>query len=84
MTLKRQLRNAGFDLIENPTRNHKLLQIWRKRPFSKIDFSYANVLHAFSSEVELQITEDDALTLNYSNKIEYKFNISSKDKNVIT
>lgn len=75
MSLKKTLRNSGYDLIDSPIRNHKLLQLWKKYLGNPPVDLYRNVSHAFTSPVALEIYEDSALSINHSNKENYKFNI---------
>jgi len=48
-SLQQHLREAGYDLIDGPIRNHKPLQLWLKDGFSQPELYYANILHAFNS-----------------------------------
>lgn len=75
MSLKKTLRKSGYDLIDGPIRNHKLLQLWKKYPGNPPVELYRNVTHAFTSPVALEMYEDPALSINHSNKENYKFNI---------
>lgn len=75
MNLTKTLRNSGYDLIEGPVRNHKLLQLWLKRPFNNVQLYYAHINHAFLSEVGLNEVENSALNVNSTTKDEYGFNI---------
>ena len=75
MNLTRTLRDQGYDLIEGPVRNHKLLQLWLKMPFNEVQLYYQHVEHAFSSEVALTEIENPALSVDSTTKNEYGFNI---------
>lgn len=75
MNLTKTLRKQGYDLIEGPVRNHKLLQLWLKRPFNDVQLYYAHIEHAFVSNVELRVIENPALNVDSSTKDEYRFNI---------
>lgn len=75
MNLTKTLRNQGYDLIEGPVRNHKLLQLWLKRPFNDVQLYYNNINHAFVSDVELNKVETPALNVDSTIKDEYGFNI---------
>ncbi|MES2811348.1 MAG: hypothetical protein V4670_02655 [Bacteroidota bacterium] len=75
MKLTNFLNNQGYDLIEGPIRNQKPLQLWLKRPFDEAELYYANVNHAFKSEIVLSEIENPALSVNSSHKNEYEFNI---------
>jgi len=75
MNLKKELRKVGYDLITSPIRNHKPLQLWLEKTFNSVELYYENVSHALSSDVTLNILEDDALSVNYEHEQEYNFNI---------
>ena len=76
MSLKQYLRDAGYDLIDGPVRNHNLFQLWVKKTFDKIELYYANVDHAFiNDEVKLSEITSDALNVTSAQKDEYGFNI---------
>ncbi|MFY0631039.1 MAG: hypothetical protein JXR05_11705 [Flavobacteriaceae bacterium] len=75
MNLAKKLKDSGYDLIESPIRNQKLLQLWLKRTFDDIDLYYENVTHPFDSPVELSVSDDPALTVDSTYKVDYKFNI---------
>lgn len=75
MNLKKELRQSGYDFIDSPIRNHKPLQIWLQKPHNAVELYYEHISHALVSEVKLKITEDKALTVNYGQKQNYKFNI---------
>ena len=71
MNLTKTLRNQGYDLIEGPVRNHKLLQIWIKRPLNEVQLYYDHLSHAFSSDVVLTEVENTALNVDATTKDEY-------------
>lgn len=73
MALSKFLRNQGYDLIEGPVRNHQPLQLWLKRIFNEAELYYADIQHAFKSEVALKETENPALSINSSQKDEFGF-----------
>lgn len=75
MNLTKTLRESGYDLIEGPIRNHKLLQIWKKLFLDEAELYYTNISHAFVSQVNLNIVESQALNIDSSVKDEYNFNI---------
>ncbi len=75
MNLKKELRQSGYDFIDSPIRNHKPLQLWLQKPNNAIELYYEHISHALISEVNLKIIEDNALTVNYGQKQDYKFNI---------
>jgi hypothetical protein len=75
MRLTAYLRRQGYDLIEGPVRNHKLLQLWLKKTFDEIQPYYSHIGHAFSSPVEFSEQIDPALQVNSEHKDEYKFNL---------
>lgn len=75
MNLTKTLRNQGYDLIDGPIRNHKLLQLWLKRPFNDVQLYYAHIKHAFVSDVKLKEEENPALNVDSTTKDEYGFNI---------
>ena len=75
MKLTKYLRDAGYDLIEGPVRNHKPLQLWIKTNFDEAQLYYKEISHAFSSSVQLTVTEDPALSVDTTKSDEYGFNI---------
>lgn len=75
MNLTKTLRNQGYDLIEGPVRNHKLLQLWLKKPFNDVQLYYSHINHAFTSDAEMNEIENTALNITSSTKDEYNFNI---------
>lgn len=75
MNLKKYLRDQGYDLIEGPIRNHKPLQLWLKKSFDEIELYYANLSHAFTSDIPLNEFTNNALSINSTKKNEYNFNI---------
>ncbi len=75
MKLTNFLSNQGYDLIEGPIRNQKTLQLWLKKSFSEAELYYANINHAFKSEVVLTEIENPALSINSNHKNDYEFNI---------
>ena len=75
MSLKRTLRKAGYDLIDGPVRNHKLLQMWLKDPGNPPTLYYRDIDHALTSPIELTVVEDPALNVDYKQKETFKFNI---------
>lgn len=75
MNLVKELRSAGYDQIESPIRNHKPLQLWLKRPKNKIQLYAEHISDALNADVELRIIEDDALSVSYSDKQDYDFNM---------
>lgn len=75
MNLTKTLRNAGYDLIDGPVRNHKLLQLWLQRPFNEVQLFYAHISHAFVSDVELKELENQALQVDATTQDDYSFNI---------
>lgn len=75
MKLTKYLRDAGYDMIGGPVRNHKPLQLWLKQAFNEAELYYTDINHAFTSDVPLNITEDAALSVNTSKNDEYGFNI---------
>lgn len=75
MSLKKYLREQGYDLIDGPVRNHKPLQLWVKRVFDEIELYYENIGHAFISSVQLNEVTNNALSVNSTKKDDYGFNI---------
>lgn len=75
MALSKFLRDQGYDLIDGPVRNHRPLQLWLKRIFNEAELYYADVQHAFASDVVLKEIENPALSVDASIKDEYAFNI---------
>lgn len=75
MNLKKELRQSGYDFIDSPIRNHKPLQIWLQKPHNSVELYYEHISHALVSEVKLKLIEDKALSVNYGQEQNYKFNI---------
>ena len=75
MKLTKFLGDQGYDLIEGPIRSHKPLQLWLKKPFDEAQLYYAHISHAFTSDVELIEIENPALSVDYTKKDDYGFNI---------
>jgi hypothetical protein len=75
MNLKETVRSKGFDLIDSPIRNHKPLQLWVKKPLNPVELYYEHITHALDSDQPLTVIEDQALSVDHSNKQSYKFNI---------
>lgn len=75
MSLKKYLRDQGYDLIEGPVRNHKPLQLWLKKIFDEIELYYSSIDHAFVSSIQLNEVANDALSINSTKKDDYGFNI---------
>lgn len=75
MKLTKFLSDAGYDLIDGPIRNHKPLQLWLKQPFNEAELYYANIDHAFKSDIVLTEIENEALSVDSTQKDEYGFNI---------
>ena len=75
MKFSNYLRNAGYDLIEGPVRNHKLLQLWLKQGFNEVEIYYDHISHAFKSQTQLHEIENTALNINSTEKDSYGFNI---------
>ena len=74
-SLQLHLRDAGYDLIDGPIRNHKPLQIWMKQGLNQAELYYDDILHAFSSPVKLRVTKDKSLSINDTHKNDYAFQI---------
>ncbi|NEV94625.1 hypothetical protein G3567_10765 [Psychroflexus sp. YR1-1] len=75
MNLTQTLRNQGYDLIEGPVRNHKLLQLWLKKPFNDVQLYYSHIRHAFISDAKMNEVVNTALHVTSTTKDEYSFNI---------
>jgi hypothetical protein len=75
MDLTSNLKNAGYDLIDSPVRNHKLTQLWLKKDFNKIQMYYDQLAYAFLSSVNLPVYTNNALKVTSSTKNEFNFNI---------
>lgn len=74
MNLTKTLKKSGYDLIEGPIRNQKLLQLWLKKPGNRVSFYHEHIKHAFKSDVTLHISKNPALNVNSSVSNEYNFN----------
>jgi hypothetical protein len=75
MKFSNYLRNAGYDLIEGPVRNHKLLQLYLKQGFNEVELYYDHITHAFKSQIQLREIENTALDIKSTEKDSYGFNI---------
>lgn len=75
MTLTKELKRQGYDLIEGPIRNHKSLQLWLKKGLDHIGLYYNNIEDAFISSIILNEIESPALAVNSTLKNEFGFNI---------
>lgn len=75
MNLTKTLKENGYDLIESPVRNQKLLQLWLKTPFNRAELYYSNISEAFNSKIELTPIENPALNVNSTTTDNYAFNI---------
>lgn len=75
MSLKKYLREQGYDLIDGPVRNHKPLQLWIKKILNEVELYYSDINHAFTSSSTLSEITNDALNVNASKKDDYSFNI---------
>jgi len=75
MQLTNYLIKAGYDLVDGPVRNHKPLQLWLKQGFNRPELYYDAIGHAFISDVQLDIKEDAALSVDGSKKQVHAFNI---------
>ena len=74
-SLQQHLRDAGYDLIDGPIRNHKPLQLWLREGFNQPELYYADILHAFSNNKKLRITKDPGLDIKDTDRNEYAFQI---------
>ena len=75
MNLKKELQQSGYDLINSPIRNHKLLQLWLKKSNNVVDLYHENIADALISEIGLKIIEDNALSVNYNFTQDFEFNV---------
>ncbi|MEM8764545.1 MAG: hypothetical protein AAGD88_12070 [Bacteroidota bacterium] len=75
MKLKKDLKEVGYDLIDSPVRNHNVLQLWLKSPSGEAELYYDHIDHALQSSQILEVVENEALSINYEQDLEYKFNI---------
>jgi hypothetical protein len=75
MNLKKLLQQHGYDLIDGPVRNHKLLQLWLKKDMDRAELYFGHVKDAFKGEGKLKEVVNTALKVNSSDTSEYQFNI---------
>jgi hypothetical protein len=73
--LSSALKANGYDFVDGPTRNQKILQIWRKRSFNSVELTYDTISHAISSPVDLTIVSDPAMSVVSTSSQNFKFNI---------
>ena len=83
MSLSKSLKDQGYDLIEGPTRNHEIKQLWIKDPWDKVEILYDQVDHAFSGSVNLSAKPVNGLDLVFSKKNTFNFNIGMSVAKVI-
>jgi hypothetical protein len=74
-TLTKELKNQGYDLINGPIRNHKLLQLWEHKSFNAVDLYQQSVHYVFQSNVQLNEQESSMLDINFELKESYTFNV---------
>ena len=77
MKLTKFLSDADYDLFECLIRNRKPLQLWLKQTFNETELYYANINHAFKSDVILTEIKNEALSVGSTQKDEYGFNIDN-------
>jgi hypothetical protein len=75
MDLTSSLKKAGYDLIDSPVRNHKLVQLWLKKDFDQIQMYYDQITFALKSDVALNEITNSALKVTSSTKNEFNFNL---------
>jgi len=68
------LRGQGFDYIDGPIRDHKVLQVWIKKDFDKTAI-FDMLDDLFKSPIVLIPYETPALFVNYSSTAEYNINV---------
>ncbi len=73
--LSSALQANGYDFIDGLTRNHKVLQIWRKRAFNSSEMAYETLSHAIQSPVALTIISDPAMSVVSNSSKNFKLNI---------
>jgi hypothetical protein len=73
--LSKNLRDQGYDLINGPVRNYKILQLWLKKAGNPAELYYDSLAHAFVSDVVIDIQSNSALKVTSRSKNEYKFNM---------
>ncbi len=73
--LSKYLREQGYDLINGPLRNYRLLQLWLKKPGNPAELYYNTLSHAFASDQLLNSQTNSALKVSSRYKNEYKFNM---------
>ena len=83
MSLSKSLKDQGYDLIDGPTRNHEIKQLWIKDPWDKVEILYDQVDHAFLGTVNLSSKPVNGLDLVYSKKNTFNFNIGMSVAKVI-
>jgi hypothetical protein len=69
-SLVKLLRGQGYEMIDGPIRDHKVLQVWIKKGINK-PFSAGMINEIFSSPVQLISQESPALYVNSSETVKY-------------
>lgn len=77
MNLTKLLRKNGFDLIDGPNRDHKLLQVWRVKTTDSLHLYAKHIDKVFESSIHLNANPEPSLVLPIdSSKVDtYNFNI---------
>lgn len=74
MTLKKTLQKQSYDLLEGPTRNHDLLQVWIKKDTDRAALYAPSISEVFEQPFPEAAIETPALSINSSDKEEFDFN----------
>jgi hypothetical protein len=76
--LSRKLRKNGFDMIDGISREHRVLQIWKKKMGDVAQLSFGDINKAFSNpDKVLTISKANALDAVSDASKEFKFNIGA-------
>jgi hypothetical protein len=75
MDLKKLLQSHGYDLIDGPVRNHRLLQLWLKKDMDRAELYYNHLTDAFKGSDVPEEVVNTALKVSSSDTDEYQFNI---------
>lgn len=78
MDLTKLLKKRGFDLINGPIRDHRLLQLWLKKPAESPELYFSSITDIFKSSTRLVEKTDPSLNIVSSDRNEYSSNAGIK------
>lgn len=75
MRLTKILKDQGYDLIDGPSRNHEICQLWIDDPWDRLQIFYDHLDYAFKSSISFNPQPKPSLDLVYSSKNTFAFNV---------